>query len=337
MSSPYAESSPVIDPRWRWVPFLTPALQENSCHVDYPLVYARGRIILAIVSAVHLFAGIVLSALRYQRGLPTIHYADLGNIAASCSLVSFILPELDKWATERASRMKAVNEYLKLDNPSESATYIIRHNVKLLQSLIDQKADLNKVDQGHRRLIDPSLFVTFKLLVDNGADVTLKRQDKGIKDEFQVSYFQELVEGGEAKRLEYVLETHRVKHEDFTQEEQFELWERLGSIQIGLLLQQYGFTVDSPNREGHTPLLAIIKERSEDFSSDCDNKEKKEVVEETSTIKNHFSFYDHVRTLLYCGANPKKTVSHKGREQNAWDLCSTKDTQLQEILKPYFN
>jgi len=280
---------------WRWIPLLTPAVKENSCEVDDHLL--NSRITVVVKAALVVLVSTMLLAIAFPTAISTMP-------------LSFLLfggaPLLDWWIAERATNLKAVNEYLGKAPPSKSATFLIQHNLKAAQLLIRKKGDINKVNECRARLLEfCSNLDVFKLLIDHGADI------KGLGF-CGFSYFHSVVKDENPAYLEYVLKKGKAAPCDFDATEQIQFWQMLGSIRAGHLLIKHGFNVNIKDEDGYTPLLRVVQAASDVF------------------YVARLNIQVLISTLLACGADPLITIDDEGIQKNAMDIANPK---IRGILK----
>ena len=286
----------------QWIPLLTPALKEDSCEVDRSLSTSRANKI-TLIAITAMVSTLILSLTFIPNAI----------IAAPIFLLVMGIIPLDIWLTARAANKIAVNEYLYKNFPSQSATNLIQHNFKAAQLLIKNNGNVNKLNENLQTLLDgtPNLDV-FKLLINSGADVK-------ILDNRRTSYFQKFVENKNPVYLEYILKNNLIKCDDFDSTKQVKLWTKLGSSKAGELLKKHGFDVNVRDNQGYTPLLRMAEEASRRVRSSYTLSSKK------------LSIFNHITTLLNCGADRTMTITVDDVEKNAMQL--TTNPAIKDLLK----
>lgn len=240
---PSVTSSP-----WRLIPLWTPAVEEDFCEVDHPLLIARCKVIGVICLPFILALGTL--SITLPAATVAIPFVPL--------LVPFIMMFEGRIA-RRAADVKAVNEYLTMEAPSESASSYIRHHLTAAQLLVRQQGNLNKKDINGNPLlhfISHMDLKVFKLLINHGANVKATNR-------YGSSCFEEAVENKNPGYLEYILRKGQAKPQDFTPSQQVKFWTLLKCQKAGRLLKCYYFDPNIRDQAGFTPIMRILTPASQ--------------------------------------------------------------------------
>lgn len=287
----------------RWIPIITPAVNENSCEVDHFLLIARiATIFFTSISF------LVVSLLLCPHGMFCV------ICIISPSLMG--LPSIDWWLANKAANIKAVDEYVKKNAPSTSATYRIIKNLSAAKLLVSEGGDLNKLNEKGQRFFSSTYALgsdmkVFQYFVDQGIDLITKTDSKN------KTIFRSIVERENPEYLRYVLSNNKVKPNDINTDEQVELWINIGSSKTGKILHQYEFNVNVRDKEGFTPLHRLVR-----------------AISENKYFNWQFPLPEAlVNTLLECGADKNLTVKVNGEEKTALQLCS--DPAVKKIIEEW--
>lgn len=124
-----------ISKKYRWIPFLSPALKGKTCEVDHALEMTRIKIVAVAV--------LIISAF--------IPFTTPLTLLAPMSLI--LVAFADMWKTRGTAVLRAIDEYIYSAVPSKKATFFVANNAKAIQVLIDAKADLQKIDEEGKTLV----------------------------------------------------------------------------------------------------------------------------------------------------------------------------------------
>lgn len=220
----------------KYLPLFSVAVKKDSCEPDPEL--ALIRVIHTIAISYFSIIGIAILLTGFSAKL---------WIAGTIVMISITL--LDAWRSERAANARAVNEFATLKIPSRSAMSRIQHNLGAAKLLIQNApAAINKSGvNGTLLSYTPNLEV-FKLLVDNGGDVKLSDH------QYQEKYFFQLLLNDKISHLEHVLTKNHVVPNDFSNDEQVEMWRKVRSDKAGQLLLNSGFDINVKDKNGRTAL-----------------------------------------------------------------------------------
>ena len=286
----------------KFVPLLTPAVEEKGYSRDYQLLGTR--MAAAGVVAIASFVGSQI-ALYSHLTVPLAFAASL-PIAALIATIFVVTMIFDTIFADRAIDAKAVDDYMKNNPPSYGLGHYLSSNLKAVKLLIEKKGDINKLFGGKSLLTYGGLdFEVFKLLIDNDINLLVKEANGK-------SFFHYFVESKDSKYVEYILDKQKVAPKNFTEEEQWDLWMNFGTVKTAELLKAAGFNIDA-KETGMTPLIGLVV-----------------AANQISSCKE-LTFAERLSTLLKLGADRNITVTREGITGNALQL--NKDPKLKEILE----
>jgi hypothetical protein len=292
-----------------WVPLVTPAVKSDSCEVDCELLEAR--VTKLFFFYIGLSAVSLCSLFVYPAAFIPIYLTALVSAA-----VLFTVRLLDEWIAKRAANVKAVNEYLTMNYPSEAATQRILYHLSAAQLLVKKSkpGDINKINEVGDSLIGAlpgygSKLEVFKLLVDHGADLKATNRHR-------VSAFKTIVEIEDPAHLEYVLKNKKVIPSDFTPDQQVTFWLNVRNSKAIHLLKYYGFNINIKDSKGYTPLLRVVQK----------------ISTYDSIFWPKLGPIKYIAALLNCGADRSATVLENGVEKNAAALNT--NPALRHLLEP---
>ena len=226
----------------KWVPLYKPAVKEDSCQINHDAQGARIALVVATAFAAAYVSLIVA--------------VGTGSIVAACivpcaALAAIALIVTDLWLSTRSSKAKAVEEFMdpKVAFCSSAAANIIRNNPSLVQTIVEKKGNLDKVDEEGDILLNTSSFEVFKLLVDNGANLHAKTPQGNTILECAVS-------NPNPRFAEYIFSQKKVAATEIKDETQHaKLWSTFGHLKTAKLLKDNEFNINAKDKDGYTPLM----------------------------------------------------------------------------------
>lgn len=223
-----------------------------------------------------------------------------------------------KWEWSRATQLlnqKAVEQF----KSSLPEKYVFEHIVKNNDvELIPQlEGDLTKLCEDGSELYDwvcklrikkDQRFKSHVAIFEKLANVIFTKVHTSDQ---KFSYLIKAIQSGKPEFVDYLLESGKVKAEEFSESQQFDCL--IGSVDARTveILKKYRFNIDAKKGE-LTPLLHIASLQS---------------LPEDSKVQ--FTPTEHIEALLKAGANIKVTANN----QDIYSLC--KDDNLRKFLKYY--
>lgn len=302
------------------IPFYTPALNDDG-EVDFDLINSR---IKAIVAVMFITLGVILAAAGSGSSLLWI------PLIVSAAVIyldyDYALDESQTRSKEIAeTRQKdeeAVNEYLSLEKPSVEATNHIRSSLSAARLFAETQAQclIDKPNAEKKRVLDvmPDYDV-FTYLVDS--------YKKDLQDRpFTISYFERAAEYRDPAYLDYLVDNGIKSGGSFTTNKRHSMLVNAGCIKNIVTLCSFGFSIDTPDADGNTPLVKVLRYAIGDDTLSAEVRAAK------------FPLVEHVRALLDNNANPRavyRSAHSADHGKNAFELCRqySKLAEVKALLK----
>ncbi len=206
---------------------------------------------------------------------------------------------------ETIADTQAVDAY-KAACPDPRASFRLGTYLSAAQLLLktDREAALRKMNQNGSTLVKIANFGVFKLLVENGAEITPE-------------HFMLLTANKSSEFIVAILKKTPRFIDLISKEQQVDIWCCLQSRETALLLKRYGFDANIRDEHGYTPLLklAMFKYHRETYIGPLDG----------------ITLEQHLMALLECEADPTFGLESDGKKLLPEDL--TDNPLMKTILQ----